>query len=101
MDRIKGSGHVRRNAVHMTAPAEMHHAKKTLAPGEVAVGTEITLRPPHKSQRELLTHRALTLDGDEEPLFRPRMQDCVEMADAGRQPSSFSSMSIVVAGCDA
>jgi len=40
---------------------------------EVAVGTEITLRPPHRSRRALLTHRAPTLDGDEEPLLRPRM----------------------------
>ena len=41
----------------------------------VAVGTEISLRPPHRSRRALLTHRAPTLDGDEEPLFRPRVQD--------------------------
>ena len=41
----------------------------------VAVGTEITLRPPHRSRRALLTHRAPTLDGDEEPLLWPRMQD--------------------------
>jgi hypothetical protein len=46
--------------------------------GAVAVGTEITLRPPHRSRRALLTHRAPTLDGDEEPLFRPRMQDVRE-----------------------
>jgi hypothetical protein len=36
----------------------------------VAVGTEIALRPPHRSRRALLTHRAPTLDGDEEPLLR-------------------------------
>jgi hypothetical protein len=42
---------------------------------EVAVGTEITLRPPHRSRRALLTHRAPTLDSDEEPLLWPRMQD--------------------------
>ena len=41
----------------------------------VAVGTEISLRPPHRSRRALLTHRAPTLDSDEEPLFRPRVQD--------------------------
>ena len=41
----------------------------------VAVGTKIALRPPHRSRRALLTHRALALDGDEEPLFGPRMQD--------------------------
>ena len=44
----------------------------------VAVGTEITLRPPHRSRRALLTHRAPTLDGDEEPLLWPRMQDAWE-----------------------
>jgi hypothetical protein len=49
--------------------------KKALANPEVAVGTRITPRPPHRSRRALLTHRALALDGDEEPLFRPRMQD--------------------------
>ena len=32
-------------------------------------------RNPHRSQRALLTHRALALDGDEEPLLRPRVQD--------------------------
>ena len=78
MDRIKGSGHGAANAVHMTAPAEDHHAEKTLATGEVAVETEITLRPPHRSRRALLTHRAPTLDSDEEPLLRPRMQDAGE-----------------------
>jgi hypothetical protein len=44
----------------------------------VAVGTEIALRPPHRSRRALLTHRAPTLDGDEEPLFGPRVQDAWE-----------------------
>jgi hypothetical protein len=44
----------------------------------VAVGTEISLRPPHRSRRALLTHRAPTLDGDEEPLFWPRVQDAWE-----------------------
>jgi hypothetical protein len=42
---------------------------------EVAVGTEIALRLPPSSRRALLTHRAPTLDGDEEPLLWPRMQD--------------------------
>ena len=46
-----------------------------LATRAVAVGTEIALRPPHRSRRALLTHRAPTLDGDEEPLLGPRMQD--------------------------
>ena len=41
-------------------------------------GTEISLRPPHRSRRALLTHRAPTLDGDEEPLFGPRVQDAWE-----------------------
>src|SRR6202166_2056313 len=45
------------------------------AGARAAVGTEIALRPPHRSRRALLTHRALALDGDEEPLLRPRMQD--------------------------
>ena len=44
----------------------------------VAVGTEISLRPPHRSRRALLTHRAPTLDGDEKPLFGPRVQDAWE-----------------------
>src|ERR1700756_4241144 len=49
-----------------------------LAPRAVAVRTEIALRPPHRSRRALLTHRAPTLDGDEEPLFGPRVQDAWE-----------------------
>ena len=52
--------------------------KILLANSEVAVGTEISLRTPHRSRRALLTHRAPTLDGDEEPLLRPRMQDAWE-----------------------
>jgi hypothetical protein len=36
----------------------------------VAVGTEIALRPPHRSRRALLTHRAPTLYGDDKPLLR-------------------------------
>jgi hypothetical protein len=57
-------------------PATLWH----IDPAEwvVAVGTEITLRPPHRSRRALLTHRAPTLDSDEEPLLRPRMQDAGE-----------------------
>src|ERR1700727_1805068 len=59
----------------LTAPISM----ALLAPvEEVAVGTEITLRPPHRTRRALLTHRAPTLDGDEEPLLWPRMQDAWE-----------------------
>ena len=56
----------------------LQNVKKALASSEVAVGTEITLRPPHRTRRALLTHRAPTLDGDEEPLLRPRMQDAWE-----------------------
>src|ERR1700716_3406911 len=36
------------------------------------------LRGAHRSRRALLTHRAPALDGDEEPLFWPRMQDAWE-----------------------
>src|SRR6202035_3406013 len=54
------------------------HLGTSMPVGAVAVGTEITLRPPHRTRRALLTHRAPTLDGDEEPLLRPRMQDAWE-----------------------
>src|SRR5215510_14288871 len=53
----------------------LHQRKKALVNQAVAVGTEISLRPPHRSRRALLTHRAPTLDGDEKPLFGPRVQD--------------------------
>ena len=56
----------------LTAPVSM---ALTVPVEVVAVGTEITLRPPHRSRRALLTHRAPTLDGDEEPLLWPRVQD--------------------------
>ena len=62
----------------MAAPTKPANVKKALANSEVAVGTEITLRPPHRTRRALLTHRAPTLDGDEKPLLRPRMQDAWE-----------------------
>ena len=62
----------------MAAPTNAANVKKVLANSEVAVGTEISLRPPHRSRRALLTHRAPTLDGDEEPLFGPRVQDACE-----------------------
>src|SRR5271169_339251 len=65
-------------AEYMTAPERFADSQIPLAPRAVAVGTEITLRPPHRSRRALLTHRAPTLDGDEEPLLRPRMQDAWE-----------------------
>jgi hypothetical protein len=65
-------------AEHMAAPTNAAHVKKVLVNSEVAVGTEISLRPPHRSRRALLTHRAPTLDGDEEPLFGPRVQDAWE-----------------------
>jgi hypothetical protein len=67
-----------KQAEHMAAPTNAANVKNVLANSEVAVGTEISLRPPHRSRRALLTHRAPTLDGDEEPLFRPRMQDAWE-----------------------
>src|SRR5436309_12658930 len=80
-DLIRGGHYGQRScephlkAEHMAAPTNAAYVKKVLANSEVAVGTEISLRPPHRSRRALLTHRAPTLDGDEEPLFWPRMQD--------------------------
>jgi hypothetical protein len=65
-------------AEYMTAPERFADSQIALAPRAVAVGTEIALRPPHRSRRALLTHRAPTLDSDEEPLLRPRMQDAGE-----------------------
>jgi len=62
----------------MAAPERFAESQIPLAPRAVAVGTEITLRPPHRSRRALLTHRAPTLDGDKEPFLRPRMQDAWE-----------------------
>ena len=59
-------------------PQQRPHPWHSVPVEEVAVGTEITLRPPHRTRRALLTHRAPTLDGDEEPLLRPRMQDAWE-----------------------
>jgi hypothetical protein len=68
----------RLKAGYMTAPERFADCQIPLAPRAVAVGTEITLRPPHRTRRALLTHRAPTLDGDEEPLLWPRMQDAWE-----------------------
>src|SRR3974377_685559 len=66
-------------AEYMAAPERFAELSDfSLAPRAVAVGTEIALRPPHRSRRALLTHRAPTLDGDEEPLFGPRVQDAWE-----------------------
>src|SRR5258707_5275706 len=65
-------------AGYMAAPERFADSQIPLAPRAVAVGTEITLRPPHRTRRALLTHRAPTLDGDEEPLFGPRVQDAWE-----------------------
>ena len=62
----------------MAAPERFAESQIPLASRAVAVGTEISLRPPHRSRRALLTHRAPTLDSDEEPLFRPRVQDAWE-----------------------
>ena len=69
---------LRSKAGYMAAPERFAESQIPLAPRAVAVGTEITLRPPHRTRRALLTHRAPTLDGDEEPLLRPRMQDAWE-----------------------
>ena len=83
-DLIRGGHYGQRScephlkAEHMAAPTNAAYVKKALANSEVAVGTEISLRPPHRSRRALLTHRAPTLDGDEEPLFGPRVQDAWE-----------------------
>jgi hypothetical protein len=83
-DLIRGGHYGQRScephlkAEHMAAPTNAANVKKVLVNSEVAVGTEISLRPPHRSRRALLTHRAPTLDGDEEPLFGPRVQDAWE-----------------------
>ena len=69
---------LRSKAGYMAAPERFAQSQIPLAPRAVAVGTEITLRPPHRSRRALLTHRAPTLDGDEESVFGPRMQDAWE-----------------------
>src|SRR5258707_13820041 len=83
-DLIRGGHYGQRSrephlqAEHMAAPTNAANVKKVLANSEVAVGTRISPRPPHRTRRALLTHRAPTLDGDEEPLFRPRVQDAWE-----------------------
>ena len=83
-DLIRGGHYGQRScephlkAEHMAAPTNAANVKKALANSEVAVGIEISLRPPHRSRRALLTHRAPTLDGDEKPLFGPRVQDAWE-----------------------
>ena len=41
----------------------------------IAVGTAVARRPPHRSRRAELPHRALALDDDEKPLFRPGVLD--------------------------
>ena len=41
--------------------------------GETALAQTAKLYPEHRSRRALLTHRAPALDGDEKPLFGPRM----------------------------
>ena len=73
-----------RDRLHVLAPPNCVSFNSTHVYGtrvpveEIAVGTRISPRPPHRSRRALLTHRAPTLDGDEEPLFWPRMQDAWE-----------------------
>src|ERR1039458_1306721 len=68
---LPGSGLTSLNCSRFNATTLWHFDAAEWA---VAVGTEISLRPPHRSRRALLTHRAPTLDGDEEPLFRARVQ---------------------------
>ena len=88
-DYIRASGHsgcIATEVILQATTGRIHDRTRTLrrkvrfplAPRAVAVGTEIALRPPHRSRRALLTHRAPTLDGDEEPFLRPRMQDAWE-----------------------
>ena len=49
-------------AGHMTASDQTSSRKKTLANRGVAVGTVISDRPPHRSRRAVLPHRAPTSD---------------------------------------
>src|SRR6476469_7271324 len=88
-DHIRASGHGGRVVMGTSSPFEnrpdtwLHPTASRkrqllLAPRAVAVGTELALRPPHRSRRALLTHRAPTVDSDEEPLFGPRVQDAWE-----------------------
>src|SRR5437867_1680167 len=49
------------------APAAAH--------SRVAVGTPVARRPPHRSRRAALPHRALTLGPGVKALFRPGMQN--------------------------
>jgi hypothetical protein len=43
--------------------------------GRIAVGTQVALRPPHRSVRAQLRHTAPTLGGDGEANAEPRMKD--------------------------
>ena len=70
----------------MAAPERFAESQIPLAPRAVAVGTEITLRPPHRTRRALLTHRAPTLDGDEESLPILRLDQVSIFEHACRQP---------------
>ena len=80
-DLIRGGHYGQRScephkqAEHMAAPTKPAHVKNSLAnPGGRGRDGDCS-PPPHRSRRALLTHRAPTLDGDEEPLLGPRMQD--------------------------
>src|SRR6476469_6317266 len=88
-DHIRASGHsgciaTGRASTRKNRPDTWLHPNASqigqilLAPRAPSIGTEIALRPPHRSRRALLTHRAPTLDSDEEPLFGPRVQDAWE-----------------------
>ena len=44
-------------------------------PPWIAVGTQVTLRPPHRSVRAQLRHTAPTLGGDGKANARPRVKD--------------------------
>jgi hypothetical protein len=50
-------------------------------PGKVAVGTRVTPRPPHRSRRAELPHRAPASGDDAKSLFRPGVADA-----GGREP---------------
>jgi hypothetical protein len=43
---------------------------------EVAVGTALSGRAPHRSEHALLAHSALASGADVKALFRPRVQNC-------------------------
>jgi hypothetical protein len=60
---------------------------QTIRPRPAAVRGRSRERPPHRSRRALLTHRALALDGDLEALGGPGMLDAGER-DPADQPTA-------------